>query len=260
MTRKPLDLPDIIVDGLSVSLDDGSLVRLSPSPKRVITAKGLTMRPDVVMRLKHRYIGQLPIHSGRVVMCSPTEFGSTEFGLPLHMEVPSGEHEAWSINAETETEFRVAFCVVRFSPQLPVDTRPAKFTRSRHSVAPGKIATCVTDLGVVAVMDAGQIDAFKETLEDYDKSDHMINVCCDQCESQGSAIVTPVPGGTFACWTPGLGDGAYDALWLLDTQSKPCMLIIDGGLVGPAAVPGSPPGKSFDFVLDKSAPSPRPKR
>ncbi len=260
MNRRPLDLPDVIVDGLSVSLDDGSLVRLAPSPKRFLTAKGLAMRPDVVMRLKHRYIGQLPLHSGRVVMCSPTEFGSTQFGLPLHTEVPSGQAEVWSINAETETEFRVAFCVVRFSSQLPVDTCPTKFVRSRTSVAPGKIATCVTDFGVVAIMDAGQIDAFSETVQDYDKSDPMIEMCSDQCGSQGGAILTPVPGGTLACWTPGLGDGAYDAFWLLDTQARPCMLIIDGGLIGPAAAPGSPLGKSFEYVLDKAAPSPFPKK
>lgn len=181
--------------------------------------------------LQRRVVGQLPVSSGRLVVCDPLAYPETP---PLADYVaPPGRHMVEIITASG----RPALSVVWFQPRLTLTAASLRWQMARWSAQDASTLEndyyigYPVDAGVGCFMDADTQQALLALIEQHTDEDRQ---WCDELIYHDGldegAMYRPwgeTSPHAVAVFTSGWGDGAYPSYWALDAGGAPAALITD---------------------------------
>ncbi|WP_324678897.1 DUF4241 domain-containing protein [Hymenobacter sp. GOD-10R] len=181
---------------------------------------------SITLHLDQRFLGNLPVSSGRIVATDPVALRDTPFTTIF----PHGRFPVELAIAHFDNDARVAFARVVFSNE-PVATWQMALVNGQEllPITGETYYGYSVDAGIALFMDAAHIHTFNQYLSsDQSASEKLfINSFKLDSDSPLPGLLYAANGDTLATFSTGWGDGSYATYIGLDAQNKPCRLLTD---------------------------------
>jgi hypothetical protein len=214
--------------------------RALPEAPRGIIEHGFSMyrgplgplKNDPNISLSRVRIGELAVPSGRIVACDP---GFVSGEAPFVREAPTGRFPVELTLAKLlkNDDERVALAAVLFSDAPVHRWEIAATTRTN----PAKPLNCGfgVDSGMACYFDeqaAAAVVAFMQSDEGDDRLTQELKRSRGYTREWALLEVDASTHANIAVFSSGIGDGAYESCWALDTHDRPVALVTHFGLLG----------------------------
>ncbi|HEY0152344.1 MAG TPA: DUF4241 domain-containing protein [Longimicrobium sp.] len=202
---KPMpDVSDALTEG-TLDLPDGTRVTLSLHP-----------------------LGDLVLPTGQIVASDPFIADDP----PYTRGVAPGRYPVLVNVALINTDSRVAYAILRFSRQRPVQWEMARYPK-HDPATPGEneFSGYGVDSGAGCFIDAGAVRILVERTaadggENQDLTQRMAETYVDTW-SWVNYVLDPDTGANVIAFSAGWGDGVYPSFWGLDETGAPVCLLTD---------------------------------
>lgn len=174
-----------------------------------------------------RFLGNLPVPSGRVVAADPVSLHSQT--QPFTTRFPRGRFPVELAMARFNGDERVAFARILFSEAPVVSWEPALLPGQKPlPLRSEAYYGYPVDAGMALFMDAANVGPLNRYLADRAASENlMVTSFRLDTESPSSGFLYALPPDTVAAFSTGFGDGSYATYVGLDAQRRPCRLLTD---------------------------------
>jgi hypothetical protein len=198
------DVSDALTEG-TLDLPDGTRVTLSLHP-----------------------LGDLVLPTGQIVASDPFIADDP----PYTRGVAPGRYPVLVNVALINTDSRVAYAILRFSGQRPVQWEMARYPK-HDPATPGEneFSGYGVDSGAGCFIDAGAVRILVERTaadggENQDLTQRMAETYVDTW-SWVNYVLDPDTGANVIAFSSGWGDGVYPSFWGLDETGAPVCLVTD---------------------------------
>jgi len=201
------------------------------------------------IQLLHRPVGNLVLSTGRLSACDPF----TTPGLECFSRAfPLGTFPVTLVVAERGTDQRVAFAVIRFSPDAPVSWEmPTVGKQDVSTLEDGRIFEYPVDSGTGCFVDFSVLRQFADALaKDSAYFDKLNEEMEKTYRHTWSWLNTKVDDANLVAFSSGDGDGFYGTYAGYSEKDEICCVLSDFTVL---------PSEAFDPPRPVS-PAPPPKR
>lgn len=233
---------------LMPGLEDGAIVRLMPSSRRIMNMRGqFVQRPEIGVRLHYTREPDLTLRSGKIAIGDPMSAADSI----LAISVAPGVYQAWSLLAKTANETRVAAAIILLSDAPATSRTVAAFEgEDPADIDLDTIGGVDVDSGTICICDPpADASAVEEFLSRARK---------DAATDSHHRHLSDPTLGDFGLWATGMGDGMYTPYLGLAADKRPCYFAVDFGIIANAlrgpVVPWATMGDSFALVPEPHRP------
>lgn len=225
MPTSTQDIPTPLLPGL----EDGAVVMIDPTDRKVYSTKGVALRrPRVGVRLRYHTEGELTLHDGRI---GAGDLLSDGYSSVFAHRVQPGTYPIITICAETETESVVAFAAIRFSRSTAAKCKLALYQGENPAELTDDMCGGLgTDSGTVSLGSPDEaVDAIKHSDEDLASFRQIVERAL--ARNNRFAQVRGLHGAPICVWHSGFGDGMYSPYWGIGQEGEICFLAVDFAVV-----------------------------
>lgn len=224
-SRQPAQPTKPLLNGL----EDGAIVMLAPTDRRILSVKGaLLRRPRIGVRLRYRREGEITLRDGRI---TGGDLLGDGYNTPFAQRVTHGTYPVLTVYAETASNRVAAFGVISLLNETAARCSLALFEGEDPSeITDDTGGGLGTDSGTIALGDS------KDQSQSIDVTDEQFSAFADCLRDSFSndtacQIITEPRGKNVSIWSAGLGAGMYTPYWGITRDGQPCFLAVDFNIV-----------------------------